>query len=122
MTLKEAIYHARTKAEELERIGCGKCAEEHRQLAAWLSDYESILEWMRSPTRLSKENQTLYTQSNNAINFLEQEVEKYDYYLKDGSISSPRMNKSKDNVVRVLETLKVLQHEWLRLNNRGETV
>lgn len=51
MTLEEAIKHAEEIAEEKENegkllcnseagsAGCLKCAEEHRQLAEWLRDY-----------------------------------------------------------------------------------
>lgn len=34
MTLDEAILHSEEKAEQL----CGKCAEEHAQLAEWLKE------------------------------------------------------------------------------------
>ena len=34
MTLEEAIAHA----EEVAASGCGKCAEDHRQLAEWLRE------------------------------------------------------------------------------------
>lgn len=73
MTLDEAIKHAEEVAEEQEALyglcpaseseifhcdgikdcktlkngknkGCQKCAEEHRQLAAWLKDYKRLLE------------------------------------------------------------------------------
>ncbi len=43
MTLEEAIVHAEEKATS----ECGKCAEEHRQLACWLKklqDYEKNME------------------------------------------------------------------------------
>ena len=57
MTLDEAIKHAEEVAEEQERNTgwfydkenasykkkCNKCAEEHRQLAEWLKDYQQIL-------------------------------------------------------------------------------
>ncbi|MBO6304328.1 MAG: hypothetical protein J6M62_04490 [Selenomonadaceae bacterium] len=42
MTLDEAIKHAEEKARE-----CGKCAEEHRELAAWLKE----LKWYRERER-----------------------------------------------------------------------
>ena len=35
MTIDEAIRHAEDKAREL---GCTECAQEHRQLAAWLRE------------------------------------------------------------------------------------
>ena len=35
MTIDEAIRHAEEKAQEL---GCTECAQEHRQLAAWLRE------------------------------------------------------------------------------------
>ena len=35
MTIDEAIRHAEEKAREL---GCTECAQEHRQLAAWLRE------------------------------------------------------------------------------------
>ena len=35
MTLMEAIEHCEEKAREL---GCTECAQEHRQLAAWLRE------------------------------------------------------------------------------------
>ena len=35
MTIDEAIIHAEKKAREL---GCTECAQEHRQLAAWLRE------------------------------------------------------------------------------------
>ena len=35
MTIDEAIRHAEDKAHEL---GCTECAQEHRQLAAWLRE------------------------------------------------------------------------------------
>lgn len=38
MTLKEAIVHTESKAEEIEKSGCHLCAEEHRQLASWLKE------------------------------------------------------------------------------------
>ena len=63
MTLDEAIKHCEEVAEknesEVKRIQnrppyacdfyheeekCGKCAEEHRQLAKWLKDYKRLLE------------------------------------------------------------------------------
>lgn len=34
MTLDEAITHC----EEVSKSACGKCAEEHRQLAKWLKE------------------------------------------------------------------------------------
>lgn len=34
MTLEEAIKHA----EEVASSSCGKCAEEHKQLAEWLKE------------------------------------------------------------------------------------
>lgn len=55
MTLDEAILHAEEVAEEKENegkmlcqsegasIGCLKCAEEHWQLAEWLTDYKRLL-------------------------------------------------------------------------------
>ena len=36
MNLTEAIKHSEEKAKEL----CGKCADEHKQLAKWLKDLE----------------------------------------------------------------------------------
>lgn len=52
MTIEEAIQHAEEVAEKnewfdkncLESMQCKKCAEEHRQLAAWLKDYKRLLE------------------------------------------------------------------------------
>lgn len=58
MTLDEAIKHAEKVAEENEKRtnwfwgkegnpnyeNCVKCADEHRQLAAWLKDYKRLLE------------------------------------------------------------------------------
>ena len=35
MTIDEAIQHCEEKAREL---GCTECAQEHRQLAAWLRE------------------------------------------------------------------------------------
>ena len=35
MTIDEAIQHCEDKAREL---GCTECAQEHRQLAAWLRE------------------------------------------------------------------------------------
>ena len=35
MSIDEAIRHAEEKAQEL---GCTECAQEHRQLAAWLRE------------------------------------------------------------------------------------
>ena len=35
MTIDEAVRHAEDKAREL---GCTECAQEHRQLAAWLRE------------------------------------------------------------------------------------
>lgn len=40
MTLEEAIDHA----EEVAKIECGKCAEEHRQLAEWLRELKKLRE------------------------------------------------------------------------------
>lgn len=37
MTLEEAIKHCEEKGR-----GCDKCADEHRQLAEWLRDLQSI--------------------------------------------------------------------------------
>lgn len=39
MTLDEAIDHAREVAD-----GCGKCADEHRQLAEWLEELKELCE------------------------------------------------------------------------------
>ena len=44
MTLIEAILHAKEKANE-----CGPCAEEHRQLAEWLSELQQRRE-VEAPT------------------------------------------------------------------------
>ena len=38
MTLDEAIEHAREVADQ----GCGKCAEEHSQLADWLKELQML--------------------------------------------------------------------------------
>lgn len=38
MTLDEAIRHA----EEIASKSCDKCAEEHRQLAAWLKRLKTL--------------------------------------------------------------------------------
>ena len=35
LSIDEAIWHAEDKAREL---GCTECAQEHRQLAAWLRE------------------------------------------------------------------------------------
>lgn len=59
MTLEEAIKHAEEVAEENEKAAvtfstpqfshyeradeCNACAEEHRQLAKWLTDYQRLL-------------------------------------------------------------------------------
>ena len=40
MTLNEAIQHA----EEVAETACVECADNHRQLAAWLRDYKRLLE------------------------------------------------------------------------------
>ena len=52
MTLEEAIKHAEEVAEQNERDvsikdkdrakACYQCAEEHRQLAEWLKDYQRM--------------------------------------------------------------------------------
>lgn len=40
MTLEEAISHA----EDVAKSACGKCAEEHRQLAEWLRELKKLRE------------------------------------------------------------------------------
>lgn len=57
MTLDEAIKHCEEKAKELREqplkesmdiedvAACEECAEEHEQLAEWLTDYKRLLEW-----------------------------------------------------------------------------
>lgn len=39
MTLEEAIQHAEQKSLEQ----CGECSEEHKQLAMWLKDLQSLM-------------------------------------------------------------------------------
>ena len=41
MTLDEAINHAEEVYEKLKDY-CPDCANEHKQLAEWLKDYENI--------------------------------------------------------------------------------
>lgn len=40
MTLTEAIAHSKSKSKEL----CGECANEHKQLAIWLTDLQDLME------------------------------------------------------------------------------
>ena len=41
MTLDEAIFHAKQKADENKKSAHCKCAEEHRQLAEWLEELKA---------------------------------------------------------------------------------
>ena len=42
MILNEAIRHCIKKAEELDKIKCTACADEHRQLKKWLQELNNI--------------------------------------------------------------------------------
>ena len=56
MTLEEAIMHAETVSKEL--ADC-KCATEHKQLAEWLKELQSLREWkdeMKTDLKMLKEN------------------------------------------------------------------
>ena len=55
MTLNEAIKHCLEVAEEqeiiadrsnsgIEKMNCKSCAEDHKQLAEWLTDYKNLKE------------------------------------------------------------------------------
>ena len=53
MTLDEAIAHC----EEVLESACGKCAEEHRQLAEWLKELRERRQYERHETvRQMQEN------------------------------------------------------------------
>ena len=41
LTLDEAIIHAHETAKRIEKEGCIHCANEHKQLAAWLEELKS---------------------------------------------------------------------------------
>lgn len=41
LTLEEAINHAKKVATQMELDNCKECAENHKQLAAWLKELEA---------------------------------------------------------------------------------
>ena len=81
MTLDDAITHCLQKAQ-----ACTACGEEHRQLAAWLSELKKIREEK--------------SEANKVIEELKNEIEKQKR-LRDMPIAS---------VPNVLKVMKIIQH------------
>ena len=53
MTLEEAIDHC----EEVAKKECGKCAEEHLQLAKWLKELKErrTIDWDKAPSQVARD-------------------------------------------------------------------
>lgn len=79
----------------------------------WLSDYQSMQEWIYDPFKRSKYQDELYHQIGHAKMYLEGEIGDYEVLLQKSS--DPALSEQLYNLQKVYQVLEALQTDWLRL-------